>query len=208
MRILLFGDLHCDANAAQNIVEMSWAADVVVGTGDFATNRKGLQEIIDALAAIIVPTLLVPGNSESLQELVSACKGWPAAIVLHGSGAEIHGVKFWGVGGGIPITTFPLSFDFSEDEGRRLFAKCPHEAILISHSPPKGILDHLPDGRSVGSVAVLEAVERCQPILVACGHIHSCAGNPEPEMVGNTQVINAGPKGIFWEVPSDYTKIV
>jgi Icc-related predicted phosphoesterase len=199
MRFLLFSDLHCDTTAAQNLVEMSRDVDVVIGAGDFAKMHRGLPEIINGLATIDRPTILVPGNNESYEELVAACKEWPAANVLHGSGMEINGLKFWGVGGAIPITPFgPKSYDFSENEGRQLLAECPQGAVLVSHSPPKGIVDQSPSGEHQGSVAVLEAVERCQPVLVVCGHIHSNSGRSA--VIGGTQVINAGSKGILCEV--------
>lgn len=200
MRFLLFSDLHCDIAAAQNLVEMSREVDVVIGAGDFARMRRGLQETIDALAAIDRPSILVPGNNESYEELANACKVWPAANVLHGSGTEIDGIKFWGVGGAIPITPFgPSSYDFSEDEGQRLLADCPQGAILVSHSPPKGVVDESPSGESLGSLAVLETVKRCRLTLVVCGHIHS--GSGRSTKLGSTQVVNAGPRGILWDVP-------
>ena len=200
MRLLLFSDLHRDTTAARNLVEMSRDADAVIGAGDFATMRKGIQEIIDALAAIERPTILVPGNSESYEELAAACRGWPAATVLHGAGTEVDGIEFWGVGGAIPITPFgSWSYDFSEDDGRRLLADCPLGAILVSHSPPKGAVDKSSSDQSLGSLAVLETVEKCQPLLVVCGHIHDSSG--QCELIGNTPVVNAGPRGIMRDIP-------
>jgi Icc-related predicted phosphoesterase len=199
MRLLLFSDLHRDTDAARNLVEMSRDTDAVIGAGDFATMRKGIHEIINVLAVIERPTILVPGNSESYEELAAACEGWPAAMVLHGSGTEVDGIKFWGVGGAIPITPFgSWSYDFSEDDGRRLLADCPSGAILVSHSPPKGAVDKSSRGQSLGSVAVLEAVEKNQPILVVCGHIHDSSGRCE--LIRDTPVVNAGPRGIVREV--------
>jgi len=165
MRILLVSDLHGDINAAQDLVAMSRKADVVIGAGDFAKKRRGLHEIINVLAAIQCPSVVVPGNSESFKELKEACRTWPTVHVLHGSGVEIHGLKFWGVGGAIPITRFG-TWDFSEEEGRQLLAHCPRGAVLVSHSPPQGIVDKLSTGENCGSVAVLETIKRCRPKLV------------------------------------------
>ena len=201
MRFLLFSDLHCDTNVARNLVKMSHDVDIVIGAGDFATMRRGIQGVIDTLAEIDRPAVLVPGNSESAEELAAACQVWPSAEVLHGSGTEFNGIKFWGVGGAIPITPFGAwSYDFSEDEGRRLLADCPHGAVIVSHSPPNSAVDESSSGLSLGSVALLEAVEKCQPILVVCGHIHDCSGRSK--MIGNTTIVNAGPKGIVWDVSS------
>ena len=51
---------------------MSAEADVVIGAGDFASVHEGLEETIDALAAIETPTVLVPGNNETVDALRDA----------------------------------------------------------------------------------------------------------------------------------------
>lgn len=136
MRLLLFSDLHTDLVAAASIVERAPGFDAVVGAGDFAVKRHGLDRIVEVLAAIETPAVLVPGNGESAEELTAACRGWPAAHVLHGTGVDIGGVPFFGLGGGVPVTPFgSWSYDFTEDEARDLLAPCPEGAVLVSHSP-------------------------------------------------------------------------
>ena len=199
MRLLLFSDLHRNLAAVHNLVRASQDVDVVVGAGDFGTVRKGVEEVIRALSAVERPAVLVPGNSESYEELAAACQQWRSASVLHGSGVEIDGVQFWGVGGAIPVTPFgSWSYDFTEEEGRRLFAECPRGAVVVSHSPPKGAVDQSSAGQSLGSIALREVVDRCQPVLVVCGHIHDSGG--QSATVGDTPVVNAGPQGIIWEL--------
>jgi uncharacterized protein len=144
---------------------------------------------------------LVAGNNESYGELVAACKSWPQARVLHGAGMEIDGVSFFGLGGGIPITPFgDWSWDFSEADGERLLRDCPNHVVLVSHSPPKGAVDKASSGQSLGSSAVREAVVRTQPRLVVSGHIHASAG--QRAEIGKTPVINAGPRGVLFELAS------
>ena len=197
MKLLLFSDLHCDARAAHHIVERSAEADVVVGAGDFATVRRGLERTVDVLRAIDKPTVLVPGNSESDVELADACRGWPRAHVLHGSGVAIAGVDFWGLGGGVPVTPFgDWSFDFTEQQAEGLLAGCPQGAVLVSHSPPKGAVDVSSSGASLGSVAVRRAARDKHLALVVCGHIHESAG--KTAKIGETPVVNAGPAGSLW----------
>ena len=199
MKLLVFSDLHSDFPTAARLVELSNTVDVVVGAGDFCVVRRGLDEIIAPLTAIERPTVVVPGNSESTEELVQACRSWKSAHVLHGAAATIDGVTFFGIGGGIPITPFgSWSYDFSEDEARDLLRDCPAGGVLISHSPPRGILDLSSDGRNLGSQAVRETIDDKGPKLVVCGHIHGSAGLTE--RIGETTVINAGPQGIIWEV--------
>ncbi|MGH2987358.1 MAG: metallophosphoesterase family protein, partial [Solirubrobacterales bacterium] len=104
MRILAFSDLHRDLSQAARLVDQSTDADLVIGAGDFASIHEGLEEAIDVLAAIDAPTLLVPGNNETADALREAAASWPAASVLHGEGAELEGIPFFGLGAGVPIT--------------------------------------------------------------------------------------------------------
>ena len=199
MRLLLFSDLHTDLDAAAAIVARATDVDAVVGAGDFAVKRRGLRRIIPVLAAIETPAVLVPGNGESFDELREACADWPAAHVLHGTGVEILGISFFGLGGGVPVTPFGTwSYDFSEDEARALLADCPPEAVLVTHSPPLGHADVDRAGRHIGSRAVLETIERTHPRLVVCGHIHDSWG--VRSLSGDTPIVNVGPGGVVWRL--------
>ena len=199
MKLLLFSDLHSNFSGAAKLVESSLAVDVMVGAGDFCVARRGLDEIMTALSAVKRPAVLVPGNAESYNELAQACRSWPNAHVLHGSQTVLDGVTFYGIGGGIPITPFGAwSYDFSEDEARELILDCPSGGVLVSHSPPRGVLDMSTDGKNLGSEAVRETIDIKKPKLVVCGHIHGSAG--QKARLGPTTVINAGPRGIIWEL--------
>lgn len=152
MKLLLLSDLHMDTRAAQGLVQMAGEVDVVIGAGDFGNMRKGVSACIDILKAIDRPSVLVPGNNESFDELQAACAVWPSTVVLHGHGVEIDGIPFFGIGGGIPVTPFgSWSFDLSEQEAAALLKNSPDNAILISHSPPKGAVDISSAGQSLGS---------------------------------------------------------
>lgn len=201
MKLLLFSDLHTDIAAAKRLVEVARDVDVVVGAGDFANARQNVFACISVLSAIKLPAVLVPGNNESYEELSAACVGWPSAKVLHGAGVVVREVPFFGIGGGVPVTPFGnWSYDFSEAEAERMLRDCPSKAVLVSHSPPKGVADRSSAGQSLGSTAVLDVINRRQPRLVVCGHIHASAG--ECVKVGTTMVINAGPRGILLDLPN------
>jgi Icc-related predicted phosphoesterase len=191
--------LHNDFRTASELVKIAAEVDMVVGAGDFCICRQGLPEIVDALAGIDKPTVLVPGNSESAEELTSACRNWKNAHVLHGTGVTIEGIPFFGIGGGIPVTPFgSWSYDFTEDEASVLLRDCPVGGVLVSHSPPRGLLDISSDGRHLGSRAVRETVEKKKPALVVCGHIHGSSG--QSHRLGESLVINAGPGGIIHDL--------
>jgi Icc-related predicted phosphoesterase len=200
-QLLLFSDVHADLDACRSLVDRAPDADVVVGAGDFCRMRRNLEAPIDVLSAIDTPTVLVPGNAETEDELEGACAGWSSAHVLHGSGCTIDGLDFYGLGGGVPITPFGAwSYDLSEGEAEELLADCPEGAVLVSHSPPKGVVDRDSGGQSLGSTAVRDTIEAKQPALTVCGHIHGSWG--QEGTLASTPVVNAGPGGLFWTVPS------
>ena len=203
MQLLLLSDLHLDLAAARSAVERSAAVDVVVIAGDLAIQRRGLAEIVGVLAAIAQPTVLVCGNGESPEELRTACANaaWGEAHVLHGDSVTLEGVTFFGLGGAVPITPFgSWSYDLREEDAAELLAPLPAEAVLVSHSPPYGHADSDAVGHHHGSWSVLEAIERTRPRLVVCGHIHACW--EERSTVGETPIVNAGPRGLDWSLPS------
>jgi Icc-related predicted phosphoesterase len=198
VRILAFSDLHRDLGQAARLVEMSGDADVVIGAGDFASIHEGLDETIGALAAIAAPSVLVPGNNETADALREAAGAWPTATVLHGEGATIEGVEFFGLGAGIPVTPWDWSFDLDDEAAAEMLAPCPSGAVMVLHSPPRGHCDAAGDGSHFGSPALLAAIEEKRPRLAVCGHIHESWGC-ESE-VGATPVRNLGPAGTWIEV--------
>jgi len=199
MRLLLFSDLHRDTAAAADLVVRARTADVVVGAGDYSTVHRGLDEILSILQQIEAPTILVPGNNETVDELRQACSEWESAHVLHGNGVTVGGITFYGLGGGVPVTPFGAwSYDLTEHEALALLSDCPARCVLVSHSPPSGVVDLSSDGENLGSTAVRDTVIAQKPWLVVCGHIHPSAG--QQGMIDETTVVNVGPQGLEWEL--------
>jgi uncharacterized protein len=197
VKLLAFSDLHRDLTQAAKLVEMSAEADVVIGAGDFASVHEGLEETIDALAAIETPTVLVPGNNETDEALREATAGWRAATVLHGGGTTIAGVEFFGLGAGIPVTPWDWSFDLNEEKAAVMLALCPENAVLVLHSPPLGHCDANGSGQSFGSPILLRTIEERNPRLAVCGHIHESWGCESK--IGDSPLYNLGPKGTWLE---------
>jgi uncharacterized protein len=198
VKILAFSDLHRDLDQAARLVEMSADADVVIGAGDFASVHEGLEETIGALAPIETPTILVPGNNETVGALRGAADGWPAATVLHGEGIAIDGVEFFGLGAGIPTTPWDWSFDLDEGEAAEMISAAAEGCVLVLHSPPFGHCDGGDPDTHFGSESLLAAVEEKRPRLVVFGHIHEAWGCESA--VGATPLRNLGPSGTWIEV--------
>jgi uncharacterized protein len=195
VRILAFSDLHRDLEQAARLVEMSGEADVVIGAGDFASVHEGLEETLAPLATITVPSILVPGNNETVEALREAAAIWESATVLHGEATTIDGVDFFGLGAGVPVTPWDWSFDLDEGAATAMLGDCPEGAVLVLHSPPKGHCDTNGGGDHFGSEALLAGIEEKRPRLAVCGHIHESWGCES--RIGDTPVRNLGPSGTW-----------
>jgi uncharacterized protein len=199
MKLLLFSDLHCSLSAAHRMLDLARGVDVVIGAGDFGQGRHKVGVCLDVLRDLSCPTVVVPGNNESVEELRAACEGWSGVHILHGSGVTIDGVNFFGLGGGVPVTPFgSWSWDFSEEQAAKLLNNFPAGGVLVSHSPPKGCLDVDSSGESRGSETLCDLILTKHPALVVCGHIHASGGRTE-NFYGTT-VVNAGPGGVTIEL--------
>ncbi len=67
--------------------------------------------------------------------------------------------------------------------------------ILLTHTPPRGILDFSSLGaKHIGSYFLREVIEDYQPLLSIYGHVHYCGGYIE--FIGRTQCINVSSFGL------------
>ena len=197
MNILAFSDLHMARGRAADLVTASRKADLVIGAGDFCNHRQGLEQAMQLLSGITAPLVAVPGNAESAEELRVAAL--PNMTVLHGEGTAIDGLALFGLGYGVPVTPFGAwSCDLSEDQAEAMLSPCKAADILILHSPPKGVADVTSDGLPVGSTAIRAAIERIQPQLALCGHIHDSWG--KTGTMGRTRVANLGPVPNWFDI--------
>ena len=197
MKILAFSDLHLSRSKAAALVEVSTEADLVIGAGDFCNMRKGLDDALALLQGLAAPMLVVPGNAESPEELDAALGAGVENI--HGVFKEVGGLRFFGLGCAVPVTPFGAwSVDLPEQDAADILAGCEAVDVLVLHSPPKGVGDTTSAGMSVGSTAIREAIERLQPRLALCGHIHDSWG--ATGQIGQTQVVNLGPMPNWFEL--------
>jgi len=93
-------------------------------------------------------------------------------IYLQNSGTEIHGFRFWGS----PFTPWLLGMAFNARAGneiQRVWRKIPSAIdVLITHGPPKGILD-----AGMGDDGLNLRVGKIKPKVHCFGHIHGHAGS-------------------------------
>ncbi len=197
MKIIAASDLHLDEQHAITLIRAAESADLVIVAGDFAQRRQGLADYMARFEPIAAKMVTVPGNNETAEELRAAT----SAIVLHGEVIDVDGLAIAGIGGAVPPLnpTGWAGFELTEDEAATMLSKLGRADILISHSPPKGFGDwHHAIGPAMGSTAVGAAIERLQPQLFLCGHVHDSWG--ARAQMGPTLMANLGPVPVTFEV--------
>lgn len=199
MKILAFSDLHREVDAAKSIVAHGKNVDVVVGAGDFATRGKGTNDTISILRALNKPFILVGGNHDNFDKLITLCSTWENGHFLHGEGITIKGVTFFGMGREVPNgNDAAWNEGLSENDAAKLLRNCPKKCVLITHTPPFECADLQKDGTHGGSRAIRHTLAQQKPVLHLCGHIHFSWG--ATGIVGKTPVHNLGPTLNWFEV--------
>ncbi|MCB2109766.1 MAG: metallophosphoesterase family protein [Defluviimonas sp.] len=195
MRVLAFSDLHLDIAARDRILAAAGNADLIVGAGDFASRREGLESFVAPFGALAGKAVFVAGNNETVDELRAATP----VRVLHGETISMGGLRIAGLGAAVPpLPPLPwASFDLTEEMATRLLDGIETADILISHSPPKGVCDRHARIGPIGSDAVLAAARRLEPRYLLCGHVHDDWG--ARGMIGETEVMNLGPRPTWIE---------
>lgn len=96
-------------------------------------------------------------------------------IYLADSEVEIDGIKFYGSPWTPEFNNW--AFNATDKELEDIWTDIPLDTdVLITHGPPKGILDVTEEGISAGDEALAQALSRVRPSVHAFGHIHEAYG--------------------------------
>ena len=195
MKIAYVVDVHDRFDAVSRALAEIGPVDVLV-VGVDLTNAGTPEEVERAIELWrpLAPTLLaVAGNMDS-PAIDARLVG--LGVSLDGRGAVLEDVGFAGASAA-PPTSLNTPHEIPDDEFARRAAKGLAEIthcrvrILCPHAPPRDTAcDRLRSGDHVGSQALRELIEREQPDLVLCGHIHESRGADE---IGSSRVVNPGP---------------
>jgi Icc-related predicted phosphoesterase len=87
----------------------------------------------------------------------------------------IEGLKIWG---SPVVPEFVGVFNYRRGEAMRFFWKrIPDDVdLLLTHTPPKGILDRTSSGTEVGCADLRKRVDEIQPPFHIFGHVHESYG--------------------------------
>lgn len=189
MRLVILSDTH----GLHEQVDVP-DGDVLVHAGDLS-NRGTLDGIrrFDAWISGLPHRhkLVIAGNHDfAFEDDAEAARSCiTAATYLQDEGTTIGGVRFWG------SPWQPWFFDWAFNlktpaELAAVWARIPDNTdVLITHGPPRGILDTTSTGKHAGCAELLREVEeRVRPKVHAFGHIHEAHGVVER---GGTAFVNA-----------------
>ncbi len=184
MKVLLLSDIHSDFEKLETILRKS-EFDVLFIAGDFTHFRPAdvfkADEIISKYTS---SCYAVHGNCDHEQVLQH---NYDAITFIHRKSLPFEDFILHGIGGS-GFTPFNTPSEYSENEIMEMVRelKLGGRDILLSHCPPKGILDRTYSGLHAGCDAIRDVIESFE--IVMCGHIHESHGvvrNP-------TLVVNPG----------------
>ncbi|MHC1604906.1 MAG: metallophosphoesterase [Candidatus Methanofastidiosia archaeon] len=113
-----------------------------------------------------------------------------AGISVHAKTKEAGGHYITGFSGA-PKSPFNTPGEFNDKEiGSGIIPADPAREIVLTHVPPYDTKVDLTGPGHIGSRSLRSYIEKYQPILNICGHVHEARGH---DLIGRTQIINPGP---------------
>lgn len=200
MRILSAGDIHGDIGLVKKLAEKAEKekVDLVILAGDLTEGDEKTDNIIGPFLKKNKKVLIVPGNHESVATADFLARFYGIKN-LHGYSVRIPDSKNKEIGifgcSGVNIGIHKIS----DKEAYDLLKKS-HEyiadtdiKIMVSHVHPSGTKIEKFTQFFEGSKAIRRAIEKFQPDIMICSHVHEAEGLEEK--IGKTRVINVGSKG-------------
>ena len=176
-----------DTHGSHKDLRIPEGIDVVIHSGDCSNyrdpfnNESEVREFIDWFSDIDIPKkIYVAGNHDtSIEKGLVTAKAFTdkGIIYLENESVIVDGIKVFGS----PHTPQFGQWAFMKARNKldRLWSLAIEEDvdIIITHGPPKGILDLAEDRNGVmefcGDKSLLNRVKEVKPRLVLFGHIHN-----------------------------------
>jgi len=197
LKILGLTDLHTSGKIPledlQKIINDE-GIDLVILAGDLTTygSSELVKEALVEFNRIEKPVYYIPGNMDAEN---SGDHEFSNIHPLHIRVINYSGYNFIGLGGSNP-TPFRTPFTIQEEQIATLLQqlkskiKTKDPIILVCHTPPfESEADKIHSGKHVGSSSVKEFIEKENPVVILCGHIHE---SKSISTINQTLCINPG----------------
>lgn len=189
MRIVVVSDTHTQHEELGNVT-----ADVLIHCGDgcngFRRDPADVDRLDDWFSRQRVDLVLAIGGNHDFEMERRARASLPVfshAVYLQDRCHEYQGCRFYGA----PWTPELAGWAFFQDSKaiREKWAAVPSDIdVLITHTPPYGILDRNRHEHSLGCHDLLDRLPAIRPRLHVFGHTHASAGTA---WHGSTLHVNA-----------------
>lgn len=195
MKLLCTADLHGTIPTQMKEIVNRERIDAIIYGGDFAPHgwhgEGKMGDFIRFLASLKKPIFFVNGNMDPSPAYFKKLeKNYKNLNYIHLKRAKIGSYYLVGLGDYYPGPRLVL------EKFEKLLNKKPDKTIIISHYPAKGLVDFTDDGEHAGSEKMRQVIEKYQPLLFLCGHIHEAAGVTK---LGKTRIANVAMKNILAE---------
>lgn len=207
MRILSAGDLHGDIGIVKKLADRAEKenVDLVILAGDLTEGDEKTDNLIGPFLKKHKKVFIVPGNHESLATADFLAQFYGIKN-LHGYSVMIpdakHPQKNIGVFGcsGVNLGIHQISDKEAYDLLKKGhdYIKDAQIKIMVSHVHPANSKIEKFTQFFEGSKAVRRAIDKFQPDIMICSHVHEAEGLEEK--IGKTRVINVGPNGKIIEI--------
>jgi Icc-related predicted phosphoesterase len=159
--------------------------DILIIAGDVTSYFRKVSVLLE-LNELSIPVLMIRGNSDlkKVDKIVEGCSNIES---LHFNIVEKESIRFIGVNGTVPL---PFNSKICLNEGQvlsKLSNFMVDNTVLVAHTPPKGVLDRVLGKFHAGSRMLRDFLDKNQPALYLCGHIHE---DPGISYIGKTPIIN------------------
>jgi Icc-related predicted phosphoesterase len=148
------------------------------------------DQYAEIFAVLPVPAYLTYGNVDLPRLWAEFAR--PGHHILDGETAEIGGLTFGFVGGGLR-TPYRTPYEIDDAEFARKVRAVGQVDVLCSHIPPaipELLYDTVARRFERGSEALLDAIKRTQPRYALFGHVHQPLWSRT--RVGRTECVNVG----------------
>lgn len=178
-RLVIISDIHSKFNHVKKLPY----GDIFIVAGDL-TSMGYLHEVTNFIEWVnkfrFEHVVVIAGNHDFCfkdYELAKIMLKENNIIYLEDDFTVINGIKIYGT----PVSPNFFNWAFMHDEPdlKKYWDAIPNDTdILITHCPPKGILDVNNKGESVGSLTLREKYDsgELSPKLHVFGHIHHSRG--------------------------------
>lgn len=189
MKIVIVSDTH-GKHADLGTLE----GDVLIHCGDFSFGGREEARTIEALDAWFSRArfghILCTGGNHDFHAETAEANGRPVfrhATYLADRAIVIDGVKFYGAPWIPELSNWA---HYRTDVAlRAAWARIPNDTdVLITHTPPLGVLDRNSRGKACGCAALRRAVDTVRPRVHCFGHVHASAGTLKTK---DTTYVNA-----------------